>query len=92
MNDTNKVSMEKIVKAIPLADFKIEVLTSSGLAGIFDMKPYLKGSAFKQLLNENYFKLVKPLHLGIAWPDEQDISSDTVIADIKSNYAGSHLS
>jgi hypothetical protein len=51
MNDTNKVSMEKIVKAIPLADFKIEVLTSSGLAGIFDMKPYLKGSAFKQLLN-----------------------------------------
>jgi hypothetical protein len=58
--------MEKIVKAIPLADFKIEVLTSSGLAGIFDMKPYLKGSAFKQLLNENYFKLVKPLHLGIS--------------------------
>ena len=84
--------MEKIVKAIPLADFKIEVLTSSGLAGIFDMKPYLKGSAFKQLLNENYFKLVKPLHLGISWPDEQDISSDTVIADIKNNYAGSHLS
>ncbi len=92
MNETNKVSMEKIVKAIPLSDFKIEVLTSSGLAGIFDMKPYLKGSAFKQLLNESYFKQVKPLHLGIAWPDEQDISSDTVIADIKSNFAGSHLS
>ncbi len=61
------------------------------MAGIFDMKPYLKGNAFKQLLNENYFKQMKPLHLGISWPDEQDISSDTVIADIKSNYDGSHL-
>jgi hypothetical protein len=92
MNETNKVSMDKIVKAIPLADFKIEVLTSGGIAGIFDMKPYLKGSAFQQLLNENYFKQVKPRHLGISWPDEQDISSDTVIADLRNNFAGSHLS
>lgn len=91
MTDMNKVSMDKIIKAIPLADFKIEVLTSSGLAGIFDMKPYLKGSAFKQLLNEDYFKQVKPLHLGIAWPDEQDISSDTVVADIKNNFADSRV-
>jgi Protein of unknown function (DUF2442) len=90
MSNIHKVSMEKIIKAIPLADFQIEVLTSSGLTGIFDMKPYLAGSAFKPLLDENYFQLVKPLHLGIAWPDEQDISSDTVIADIKNNFAGSY--
>lgn len=90
MAELNKVSMDRIIKAIPMADFKIEVLTSSGLAGIFDMKPYLKGSAFKQLLNENYFKQVKPLHLGISWPDEQDISSDTVVADIKNKFAESH--
>ena len=91
MNDIGKVSMDKIIKAIPLTDFKIEVMTSSGIAGIFDMKPYLKGSAFKQLLNEDYFKQVKPLHLGIAWPDEQDISSDTVVADIKNQFAESRL-
>jgi hypothetical protein len=90
MNDISKVSMEKIAKAIPLADFKIEVLTNSGLTGIFDMKPYLKGSAFKQLLNESYFIQVKPLHFGIAWPDEQDISSDTVVADIKNQFASSY--
>jgi Protein of unknown function (DUF2442) len=90
MVSSSNVSMDRIIKAIPMADFKIEVLTSSGLAGVFDMKPYLKGSAFKQLLNEDYFKLVKPLHLGIAWPDEQDISSDTVVADINNNFAESH--
>jgi hypothetical protein len=90
MVSSNKVSMDRIIKAIPMADFKIEVLTSSGLAGIFDMKPYLKGGAFKQLLNEDYFKLVKPLHFGIAWPDEQDISSDTVVADINNKFAESH--
>ena len=41
--------MDKIIKAIPLEDYKIEILTSSGLSGIFDVKPYLKGSAFKEL-------------------------------------------
>lgn len=91
MAELNKVSIDRIIKATPLTDFKIEVLTSSGIAGIFDIKPYLKGSAFKQLLNVEYFKLVKPLHLGIAWPDEQDISSDTVVADIKNQFSKSRL-
>lgn len=91
MNEEDKASMDKIIKAVPLTNFKIEVLTSSGLAGIFDMKPYLKGSAFKQLLNQDYFNQVKPLHFGIAWPDEQDISSDTVVFDIKNQFAESRL-
>lgn len=75
--------MDTILKAIPLEDFKIEVLTSSGISGIFDMKPYLKGSAFKELSNESYFRLVRPAHHGIMWPNEQDISSDTIIYDIQ---------
>ena len=75
--------MDTILKAIPLADYKIEVLTSSGISGIFDMKPYLKGSAFKELTNESYFRLVRPAHHGIIWPNEQDISSDTIIHDIQ---------
>ena len=75
--------MDTIVKALPLDDYKIEILTSSGVAGIFDVKPYLKGSAFKELENQSYFRLVRPAHHGIMWPNEQDFSSDTIIFDIE---------
>lgn len=74
--------MDKIIKAIPLDDCRIEILTSSGVAGVFDVKPYLKGSAFKELANPAYFKQVRPAHRGIVWPNEQDFSSDTIIWDI----------
>lgn len=75
--------MDKIIKAIPLKDYKIDILTSSGISGIFDVKPYLNGNAFKELKNESYFNLVRPAHYGIMWPNEQDFSSDTIIWDIK---------
>lgn len=75
--------MDKIVKAAPLDDYRIEIKTSSGVSGIFDVKPYLGGSAFKELLDESYFRMVRPTHHGIAWPHEQDFSADTVIWDIQ---------
>ncbi len=75
--------MDTIVKAVPLDDHKIEIVTSSGFEGIFDVKPYLKGSAFKELEDQSYFRLVRPAHRGIMWPNEQDFSSDTIIWDIK---------
>ncbi|MFH2091447.1 MAG: DUF2442 domain-containing protein [Pseudomonadota bacterium] len=75
--------MDTIIKAIPLRDYQIDILTSSGISGIFDVKPYLKGSAFKELKNKSYFSLVRPAHHGIMWPNEQDFSSDTIIWDIK---------
>ena len=75
--------MDKITKAVPLEDFQIDILTSSGISGIFDVKPYMKGSAFKELENESYFRLVRPAHHGILWPNEQDFSSDTIIWDIQ---------
>jgi hypothetical protein len=75
--------MDKIIKAVPLDDYKIEITTSSGISGIFDVKPYLKGSAFRELTNKTYFCLVRPAHHGIMWPNEQDFSSDTIIWDIQ---------
>ncbi|WP_089724168.1 DUF2442 domain-containing protein [Candidatus Thiosymbion oneisti] len=77
--------MDKIVKAIPLDDYKIEILTNSGVSGIFDVKPYLKGGAFKELIDVSYFKLVRPAHHGISWPHEQDFSSDTIVWDIQND-------
>ena len=75
--------MDKILKAVPLDDYKIEILTSSGVSGIFDAKPYLHGGAFKELADLDYFTLVQPAHHGIRWPHEQDFSSNTIIWDIQ---------
>lgn len=80
--------MDKIVKATPLENYQIEILTSSGISGIFDVKPYLGGGAFKELMNESYFRMVRPAHHGIAWPHEQDFSADTIIQDIENAQQG----
>jgi hypothetical protein len=74
--------MDTIVHAIPLKDHRIEILTSSDVSGVFDVRPYLKGHAFKELANESYFRLVRPAYHGIVWPHDQDFSSDTIIWDI----------
>lgn len=80
--------MDKIIKAIPLDDYKIEILTSSGISGVFDVKPYLKGTAFKELISESYFRTVRPAHHGIMWQNEQDFSADTIILDIQQAQQG----
>ncbi|NJM11563.1 MAG: DUF2442 domain-containing protein [Synechococcaceae cyanobacterium SM1_2_3] len=75
--------MDKIIEAMPMENYKIKILTSTGISGIFDVKPYLSGSTFKELADESYFRLVRPAHHGIAWPHEQDFSSDTIIWDMQ---------
>lgn len=75
--------MDTIIKAIPLDDFQIDILTSSGVSGVFNVKPYLKSTVFKELEDESYFRQVRPAHYGVAWPHEQDFSSDTIIWDIE---------
>jgi hypothetical protein len=75
--------MDTIIKANPIDDYKIEILPRRGNEGVFDVKPYLKGSAFKELENISYFRRVRPAHHGIMWPNEQDFSSDTIIWDIR---------
>lgn len=75
--------MDKIVEAIPLDNYRIEIQTNSGISGIFDVKPYLGGSAFKELMDESYFRMVRPAHHGIMWPHEQDFSADTIVSDIQ---------
>lgn len=75
--------MEKIIEAVPLDGYQVKVTTASGLQGIFDVKPYLHGSAFHELMDPAYFRRVVPTRYGISWPHEQDFSSDTIIYDIQ---------
>ena len=59
-------------------DYKITVVLSNGLAGIFDVRPYLDKGIFTQLNNIDYFKQVKINFAGIYWPNGQDFSADTI--------------
>ncbi len=79
--------MDKIISAIPLENYQLKIVTSSGISGIFDVKPYLNGSVFKALHDPGYFRLVRPAHHGIAWPHEQDISADTILHDLQAPMA-----
>ncbi len=74
--------MDTIIEAIPLDDYKIRIKMASGLHGIFDVKPYLHGSAFEELKDMAYFRSVRPIRHGIRWPHEQDFSADTIVFDI----------
>lgn len=76
--------MDTIIKAIPQDDYKVEVVTGSGVSGVFDVKPYLKGAAFKELEDKAYFNRVSTSRYGIQWPNDQDFSSDTIIYDMSS--------
>ncbi|NNJ83358.1 MAG: DUF2442 domain-containing protein [Gammaproteobacteria bacterium] len=77
--------IDTVIKAAPLDNYRIQILTENGVSGIFNVKPYLDlgGSAFKELYEESYFRTVRPDGSGIAWPHEQDFCIDTIIRDIQ---------
>lgn len=75
--------MDKIVEAIPLPDYQVSIITRSGIKGTFDVKPYIKGAYFEQLLDTHYFNRVKNCGSSIAWPNEQDISFGTIMVHLK---------
>jgi len=64
-------------------DYTLFVELSDGRTGIFDVKPYLEKGVFKELKDKNYFKQVKPFFCGITWPNEQDLSADTIAYELK---------
>jgi hypothetical protein len=54
---------------------------TNGEQGVFDMKPYLNGGIFKELLNEAIFNSVRPFLGSIQWSNEADICPDTLYLD-----------
>ncbi len=70
--------MIKVVTVKPKGQYKLFVQLSNGKEGIFDVSPYLNKGIFKELNNESYFKQARISFGGIAWPNSQDFSADTV--------------
>ncbi|MBN1969654.1 MAG: DUF2442 domain-containing protein [Candidatus Delongbacteria bacterium] len=74
--------MLKVLKVYAEDDYTLLVELSDGRTGRFDVKPYLNKGVFVELKNIDYFKQVKPLFCGITWPNEQDLSADTIACEL----------
>jgi hypothetical protein len=75
--------MLKVKKALPIDSYCLEIELSNGEVGVFDVKPYLDKGIFTELKNVEYFKNVRVLFNGIAWPNGQDFSADTIAFELK---------
>ena len=73
----------KSVSAIP--GYKLRIKFNNGEEGIYDCNHLLDFGVFKELRDENYFKLVKVWDGTVMWPHEQDICPDTLYLDSMKN-------
>ena len=65
----------------PLPDYELLIRFENGETRVFDVKPYIQGSWFGQLRDENLFKQVAISGLSVEWPDGQDICPDRLYED-----------
>ena len=61
-------------------EYTLEIQLSNGKVGDFNMLPYMKSEFFSELKDKEYFSKVTMVNGGggIAWPNEQDLSADTL--------------
>ena len=62
-------------------DFSLDLKFNDGSVKRFDVKPYLERGVFKELNDLNYFKKVLIAFGTVRWPNEQDISPETLYID-----------
>ena len=61
-----------------LDNYKLLVVFENGEKKTFSLLPYLDKGLFQELKNKDYLKQVKNEGYFISWPNEQDLSSDTL--------------
>ena len=66
----------KAIEVLPLDDYKLKLRFDNGEERLFDVKPYLRGEWFSELLDPEVFAAVRIEGLSVAWPDGQDIAPD----------------
>ena len=72
----------KATGVIPLSDYQLKVTFDGGEQRIFDVKLYIRGDWFSELLDLNVFNAVKVDGLSVAWPDGQDIAPDCLYINV----------
>ena len=70
--------MRKVVEVRANDDYSLDLKFDDGSIRRFDVKPYFEYGIFKELKDKDYFKRVKVAFGTVQWPNEQDISSETI--------------
>ncbi len=76
--------MLQVVKLYPKEIYLLHVGLSNGKEGGFDVSPWLDMGIFRELKDHDYFRQVRITFGGIAWPNEQDFSADTIENELQS--------
>jgi len=75
--------MNKVTAVKANDDFSLDLRFSDGSVKNFDAKPYLDYEVFRELKDLNYFKQVDVAFGTVQWPNEQDISPETLYIEGK---------
>ena len=80
--------MERIIHAVALENFRIEVEFSDGLKGTVDLSDRLFGPMFTPLKDPSYFKQLHIDEFGaICWPNGADLAPDALHHSIRQSKA-----
>ena len=64
----------KVLNVLPQKDYTVIVTFESGEIKKFNVKPYISGNWFGQLMDLDIFNTVRPCGNTIEWADGQDIA------------------
>jgi hypothetical protein len=70
--------MNKVTAVKANDDFSLDLSFTDGSVRRFDTKPYLEYEVFRELKDLNYFRKVDLAFGTVRWPNEQDISPETL--------------
>ena len=70
--------MKKIISVTPNNNFSVFVQFDSGEKKVCDLRQFLEKGAFRELKQFELFRQVKNKITSIEWPNEVDLSSDTL--------------
>lgn len=70
--------MHKVMAAKANDDFTLDLKFEDNSVRRFDVRPYLEYGIFKELKDKTYFKRVRVAFGTVQWPNEQDISPETL--------------
>jgi Protein of unknown function (DUF2442) len=68
----------RISSVRPLIDYRLHIDFANGESRLFDCKPYLDKGVFQKLKNPITFSQVAAHKHFIEWPNEIDLSADTL--------------
>ena len=68
------MSYPKVISVTPMPNKFLLVEFSTGESKLFDAKPYIFGSWYGELKDDEYFQTVRPCGSTVAWSHGQDIA------------------